>query len=89
MKVMTGTVVDGRVEVPAEFAAEGSQVMVLMPTDGGGPVRLSLEEEQELLESLKEIRRGNFIDGKDLLNELRSRQLLRQISNLEAPNDHG
>lgn len=41
--------------------------MVLMSTDGG-PVRLPLKEEQEFLESLEEIRRGKFIDGRYLLN---------------------
>ncbi|MFL6264041.1 MAG: hypothetical protein ACJ76Y_30500 [Thermoanaerobaculia bacterium] len=74
MKAMTCRIVDGRVEVPAELAAEGSQVVVLVPA-GGEPVRLSPEEEQYLFESMEEIRRGEFVDGRDLLNELRSRHL--------------
>jgi hypothetical protein len=52
--------VDGRVEVPAEFAGEGSQGVVLVPAEGE-PVRLSPEEEQDLWESMEEIRRGEFV----------------------------
>lgn len=74
MKAMTCRIVDGRVEVPADLAPEGSQVVVLVPADGE-PVRLSPEEEQDLWESMEEIRRGEFVDGRDLLNELRSRHL--------------
>lgn len=36
---------------------------------------LSPEEEQDLSESMEEIRRGEFVDGRELLNELRSRHL--------------
>src|SRR4051812_14890685 len=74
MKAMTCRIVDGRVEIPEELAAEGSQVVVLVPADDE-PVRLSPEEEQDLWESMEEIRRGEFVDGRDLLNELRSRHL--------------
>ncbi len=72
MKAMTCRIVDGRVEIPEEVAAEGSQVVVLVPADGE-PVRLSPEQEQDLWESMEEIRRGELVDGWDLLNELRSR----------------
>lgn len=73
MKVMTGTVVGGRVELPAEFVAEGAHVMVLAP-ESDKPVRLSPAEERELVEAMDQIRRGEYIDGQDLLNELRSRR---------------
>jgi hypothetical protein len=36
---------------------------------------LSPEEEQDLWESMEEIRRGEFIDGRDLLSELSSRRI--------------
>jgi hypothetical protein len=71
MRVVTGRVRDGRVEIPADFIPEGAQVMVLAP-ESGEPLRLSPSEETELLEAMEEIRRGDFIDGDDLLNELRS-----------------
>ena len=70
MKVMTGTVVHGKVEVP-DSVAEGAYVMILAP-ETGGPIRLTQEEEGELLAAMDEIRRGEFIDGKDLVDELRS-----------------
>ena len=72
MKVMTGTVVDGKVEFPSEFVAEGAQVMILAPQTGE-PVRLSPAEEAELLEAAEQIQTGEFVDGQELLNELRSR----------------
>jgi hypothetical protein len=38
----------------------------------GEPIVLSPSEEQELWEAMEEIRRGEYIDGEDLLSELRS-----------------
>lgn len=73
MRVVTGTVKDGRVEIPAEFIAEGAQVMVLAP-ESGEPLRLSPAEETELLEAMEEIRRGEYLDGDALLNELKSQR---------------
>lgn len=35
--------------------------------------RLSLSEESELIEAMEEIRRGEYVDGDDLLRELRAR----------------
>jgi hypothetical protein len=72
MKVITGTVIDGRVEIPAEAVAEGAHVMVLAP-ESDEPIRLSPAEEQELLEAMEQIRRGEYMEGQDLLSELRSR----------------
>jgi hypothetical protein len=37
-----------------------------------GTVLLSPAEERELLEAMEEIRRGEYVDGDDLLRELRS-----------------
>lgn len=71
MKLITGTVVGGRIELPEEFAAEGSQVVVLAP-ESGEPVQLSPEEERELWEAMEDIRRGDYVDGDVLLSELRS-----------------
>lgn len=73
MKVMTGTVVGGKVDLPAEFVAEGSQVMVLAP-EPDQPIHLSPAEEEELSAAMEDIRRGDFVDGQDLLAEIRSRR---------------
>jgi hypothetical protein len=36
------------------------------------PIQLSPAEERELLEAMEYIRRGDYVDGEDLLNELRA-----------------
>jgi len=45
--------------------------MVLAP-EAGEPVHLSPEEEAELLKAMEDINQGKFVDGDDLLAELRS-----------------
>jgi len=71
MKIATGTVIGGKIEVPEEFLAEGSRVMVLASEDTE-PIRLSADQERDLSESMDEIRRGEFVDGHELLAELRA-----------------
>jgi hypothetical protein len=71
MRAITGTVTDGRIEIPAELVAEGTPVVVLAP-ESGEPILLTPVEERELLEAMEDIRRGDYVDGEDLLNELRS-----------------
>ncbi len=70
MKVLSGKIRNGKVEVPPDVAAEGDQVMVLAPATGPAP-RLSAEQEQELLESMEDIRAGRSSDGDGLVRELR------------------
>lgn len=72
MKMVTGTVVGGKVEFPDESVADGTSVVVLAP-ESREPVRLSPEEEQELLNAYEEIRRGEYVEAEDLLAELRRR----------------
>jgi hypothetical protein len=72
MKVMTGTVVNGKIEVPPEALGEGAQVMIVA-AEPGGLVRLTPAEEDELLAAAEEIRRGEYVDGDDLVRDLRSR----------------
>ena len=72
MKVITGTVVDGKVELPAESVSEGAHVVVLAPQTEE-PIHLSPADESELLEAMEQIRRGEYVDGQELLNELRLR----------------
>ena len=70
MKVATGTVVDGRVVVEGANLTEGSTVTVLLRDDDEA-FDLTPEEEAELLESISEIERGEFVSGEDLLERLR------------------
>lgn len=70
MKVVTGTVVNGKVEVPPDIE-EGSQVAILAP--GNEPFTLSPSEEEELSHALEEIHGGNFVDGWALIDEIKAK----------------
>ena len=70
MKVATGTVVGGKVVVDGETLVEGSTVTVLLREDDEG-FDLTPEQESELLESIAEIERGEFVTSEQLLERLR------------------
>lgn len=72
MRMFTGKVVGGKVEVPADAFPEGSDVTVLM-SDSEESFELSPEQVAELKESLEQVRRGEYVDGDELLKELRSK----------------
>lgn len=72
MKLVTGTVENGKVVLPEGEFEEGAAVAVLASTPDE-PVRLTAAEEEALIESLAEIRSGNYVTGVDLLQQLRSR----------------
>ncbi|HVS65356.1 MAG TPA: hypothetical protein VMT85_17835 [Thermoanaerobaculia bacterium] len=71
MKVLTGKVVDGRIEVPAGTVEEGSTVAVLVP-EGEASFTLSSEEVEELQLSIDQASRGEVVDGWELLSELQA-----------------
>jgi hypothetical protein len=69
MQVITGTVVDGRVVVQGAALPEGALVTVL--TRGANEnFALSAEDEDELLEALAEIDRGEHVSLEQLLDTL-------------------
>lgn len=70
--MITGTVVGGKVELPGDALGEGAHVAILAP-DPDEPVALTADQEQELLSAMEAIRRGEYVNGTDLLAELRSR----------------
>jgi hypothetical protein len=70
MKILTGKVVHGRVEVPADAVSEGSQVTMLVADDEEG-FELTPELESELVEAMAEADRGQTVDGWQLLRELK------------------
>jgi hypothetical protein len=70
MRVTTGTVVNGRIEIPGEDFAEGTVVTILAP-EGLESFTLGPEAEAELLLAIEEADRGEFISGDELLRELR------------------
>ena len=69
MKVVTGKVVDGKVEVEPALD-DGTLVAVLAPGDTG--FHLDEQEQAELAAALAEIRAGDFVDGAELIRELKA-----------------
>jgi hypothetical protein len=70
MKVATGIVVEGKIVVEGEALAEGSTVTVVLRDDEEA-FDLTSQEEEELLESIAQIERGEFVTGEQLLERLR------------------
>jgi len=70
MKVAVGTVVDGKVVVEGESLAEGTKVTVVL-LDDEESFDLTPEEEAELLASIDEIERGEYVSADELLERLR------------------
>ena len=71
MKIITGTVLNGRIEVPAGLV-DGTKVAILAPDAGG--FRLTSDQEDELSSALAEIEGGEYEDGAALLAELRGKR---------------
>jgi hypothetical protein len=69
MKVITGRVVQGKIELSAPLE-EGTQVAILAADESG--FRLSSDDEEELADALAAIRGGSFEDGHALLAELKT-----------------
>jgi hypothetical protein len=69
MKIITGTVMDGRIVVEGAPFSEGEKVTVL-GQEGSATFRVSAEEKRELLQSMAQADRGEFVDGEALLAEL-------------------
>lgn len=69
MQVATGTVVNGRIVLEGVPLPEGAVVTVL--TRGADEVfQLSPQQEDELLEAMAEIERGETVSLQDLLSSL-------------------
>ena len=69
MRIMSGTVHDGRIVVEGEQLEEGETVTVLT-REGTESFRVSADEKRDLLESLSQAKRGEFVEGHELLKEL-------------------
>lgn len=70
MKMLTAKVVGGQLDVPKGLLEEGTTVTVLVPEDEGS-FELSEDESAFIRESLAQIARGEWIDGDELLAEIR------------------
>jgi hypothetical protein len=72
MRLVTGKVIEGKVVVEGDALKEGSTVTVLAPEDDGG-FELTAEQEELLLQAIREAEQGDFIDGEQFLKELDER----------------
>jgi len=69
MQVTTGTVVDGKIVVEGAKLPEGAVVTVLS-RGAGERFALTEAQENELLEAMAEIERGDFVTLEDLVASL-------------------
>jgi hypothetical protein len=69
MRVTTGRVINGRIEVPGESFAEGLPVTVLAP-EGDETFTLSPEDEAALLLSMAEGDLGEVVAAEEFLRDL-------------------
>ena len=69
MGITTGTVVEGKVQIEGMTLPEGSLVTVITREPRNG-VRLSPEDEAELLEAIAEAERGETISAEELFARL-------------------
>lgn len=72
MTMVTGKVVNGHIEVEDFELPDGAEVTVMYGADDRC-VELTPEMEAELEESIAEIERGEYIDGDEVIRELRRR----------------
>jgi Mg-chelatase subunit ChlI len=71
MTKVPGKVVNGRIEVEGVELPEGAEVAVYHREDED--YDRTPEEEAELEESIAEIRRGEYVDGDEVMRRLRRR----------------
>ena len=73
MRVASGRVIGGRVELNDAELPEGATVTVLFP-EGDGTFEADAETERMLLESIAQCERGETVPLEQLLEELRARE---------------
>lgn len=70
MRIATGKIVSGKVEIEGEPLAEGAVVTVLV-REPDESFEVPIEQEQELLSAIEEADRGDTTDGAALVRSLR------------------
>jgi hypothetical protein len=70
MRVTTGTIRKGKVELEEKDLPEGTTVTVLVP-DAGDTFEVTPEEKAKLLAAIREVERGEVEDGWELLRSIR------------------
>ncbi|MSO18921.1 MAG: hypothetical protein EXQ56_00405 [Acidobacteria bacterium] len=65
MRITSGKVVDGHIEVQGESLHDGLTVTVLVPEESS--FTLDAASEAELLQAIKQADRGELLDARDVL----------------------
>lgn len=73
MKLISGRVTNGKVELPPGLLDEGEPVAILAMGETE-PAVLSGEDRRELADRAQAIARGEFVDGDQFVKELRARR---------------
>ncbi len=71
MRISTAHYVDGKLLVDGVPLPDGVVVTILQPEDDSEAVSLSPQDEEELVESVEQIRKGRWISGDELLESLK------------------
>ena len=72
MRIITGRVRQGSIELDGDVPPEGTTVTVIAPDDGD-TVELGPDEEAELIEAIAEADRGQTVDASVVREMLRRR----------------
>jgi len=70
MRIATGKVIGGKLELDGDSLEEGATVTVLVP-ESDETFELTADEMASLEDSLQQAARGQFVDAEALLRELR------------------
>jgi hypothetical protein len=70
MKLASGTVVAGKIEIDGERPADGTRVTILIP-EPDADFDLTVEQKAELIAAMSEPD-SDLLDGADLVRELRA-----------------
>jgi len=70
MRIATGKVIGGKLELEGDSLEEGATVTVLVP-ESDETFELTTDELASLEDSLQQAARGQFVDAASLLRELR------------------
>ena len=71
MRVMTGIVRHGTVELDVKDVPDGTAATVLVPEHAAETFEVTAEEETRLLQAIRELERGEGEDGWDFLRRIR------------------
>jgi len=71
MKMLTATVVDGRLELPEGTLHDGDTVTLLVPEREEKGFHLSDDQQADLRAAIAEADRGDTVNGRQLLDELK------------------